>query len=37
LRGIPALPIFKRSQLVERLVGAQPVTALRQALAKHVG
>ncbi len=36
VRGIPALLIFKRGQLVERLVGVQPAAALRQALAKHV-
>ena len=37
ISGIPALLIFKRGQVVERLVGAQPPAALRQALARHVG
>jgi thioredoxin 1 len=37
ITGIPALYIFKRGQVAERLVGAQPAIALRQALARHVG
>ena len=37
ITGIPALYIFKRGQVAERLVGAQPAAALRQALARHVG
>jgi thioredoxin 1 len=37
ITGIPALYIFKRGQVVERLAGAQPAPALRQALARHVG
>jgi thioredoxin 1 len=37
ITGIPALYIFKRGQVAERLVGAQPASALRQALARHVG
>jgi thioredoxin 1 len=37
ITGIPALYIFKRGQVAERLVGAQPAPALRQALARHVG
>jgi thioredoxin 1 len=36
ITGIPALYIFKRGQVVERLVGAQPAPALRQALARHL-
>ena len=36
ISGIPALLIFKGGQVVERLVGAQPAPALRQALAKHL-
>ena len=35
ITGIPALFIFKRGQVVERLVGAQPLPNLRQALARH--
>jgi thioredoxin 1 len=37
ITGIPALYIFKRGQVAERLVGAQPASALRQALARHIG
>jgi thioredoxin 1 len=37
ISGIPALYIFKRGQVAERLVGAQPAPALRQALARHIG
>jgi thioredoxin 1 len=36
ITGIPALFIFERGQVVERLVGAQPFAALRQALVRHV-
>ncbi|MCX7791370.1 MAG: thioredoxin family protein, partial [Chloroflexaceae bacterium] len=36
ISGIPALYIFKRGQVVERLVGAQPESVLRQALTRHV-
>ncbi len=36
ITGIPALYIFKQGKVVERLVGARPASALRQALAKHV-
>jgi thioredoxin 1 len=36
ITGIPALYIFKRGQVAERLVGAQPASALRQALARHI-
>ena len=36
ISGIPALLILKGGQVVERLVGAQPAPALRQALAKHL-
>jgi thioredoxin 1 len=36
ITGIPALYIFERGQVVERLVAAQPFTALRQALLRHV-
>jgi len=36
ITGIPALFIFKQGRVVERLVGAQPLPALRQALARHV-
>ena len=35
ITSIPALYIFKRGQVVERLVGAQPASAIRQALARH--
>jgi thioredoxin 1 len=35
ISGIPALFIFKQGRVVERLVGAQPLPALRQALARH--
>ena len=37
ITGIPALYIFKGGRVVERLVGAQPYPALRQALARHAG
>jgi thioredoxin 1 len=37
ISGIPALYLFKRGRVVERLVDAQPASALRQALARHVG
>ena len=37
ITGIPALYIFKHGQVAERLVGAQPASALRQALARHIG
>jgi thioredoxin 1 len=36
IRSIPALYVFKGGQVVERLVGAQPESALRQALARHL-
>jgi thioredoxin 1 len=36
ISGIPALLIFKRGRVVERLLGAQPAAVLRQALAKHL-
>jgi thioredoxin 1 len=35
IMSIPALYIFRRGKVVERLVGAQPASVLRQALAKH--
>jgi thioredoxin 1 len=35
ISGIPALVIFRQGRVVERLVGAQPLPALRQALARH--
>jgi thioredoxin 1 len=35
ITGIPALFIFKEGRVVERLAGAQPLPALRQALARH--
>lgn len=37
ISSIPALYIFRRGQVVERLVGAQPAPVLRQALARHAG
>jgi thioredoxin 1 len=37
ISGIPALYVFKGGRVVERLVGAQPESALRQALARHAG
>jgi thioredoxin 1 len=36
ISGIPALFIFQRGQVVERLFGAQPEPVLRQALARHI-
>ncbi len=36
ISGIPALLVFQGGRVVERLVGAQPALALRQALARHV-
>ncbi len=35
ISSIPALFIFRRGQVVERLVGARPASALRAALEKH--
>ncbi|NTU82398.1 MAG: hypothetical protein HGA45_24000 [Chloroflexales bacterium] len=35
--SIPALYIFKQGQVVDRLMGAQPESVLRQALARHPG
>lgn len=34
ISGIPALYIFKRGKIVERLVGAQPESVLRQTLSR---
>lgn len=36
IMSIPALYIFKRGQVVEQLVGAQPAHVLQQRLARHV-
>ena len=36
ISGIPALLVFQGGQVVERLLGAQPAPALRQALVRHV-
>jgi thioredoxin 1 len=36
ISGIPALFVFQRGQVVERLFGAQPAPVLHQALARHV-
>lgn len=35
IRSIPALVIFQRGQVVERIVGVRPASALRAALEKH--
>ena len=35
IRSIPALFVFRRGQVVERIVGAQPASVLRAALEKH--
>jgi thioredoxin 1 len=35
IRSIPALFVFQRGQVVERIVGAQPASALRAALERH--
>jgi thioredoxin 1 len=37
IRGIPALYIFKEGQVIDRIVGAQPLPVLRQHLAQAVG
>jgi thioredoxin 1 len=37
IRSIPALFVFRRGQVVERLFGTQPEPVLRQALARHAG
>ncbi|NTU81002.1 MAG: thioredoxin [Chloroflexales bacterium] len=37
ISSIPALYLFKGGKVVERLVGAQPESVLRQALARHTG
>lgn len=36
IMSIPALYVFKDGQVAERMVGAQPVGALRQTLSRHV-
>ncbi len=36
IMSIPTLYVFKGGKIVERLVGAQPVPALRQALQRHI-
>ncbi len=36
ISGIPALFVFKGGAVVERLLGARPAQALREALARHV-
>jgi len=36
INSIPALFVFQRGEVVERVFGAQPAPALRQALARHV-
>ncbi len=36
IMSIPALYIFKNGQVVDRLIGVQPLAALRQHLARHV-
>lgn len=36
IMGIPTLYIFKKGQVVDQIVGAQPLPALRQWLAQHV-
>lgn len=35
IRSIPALFVFRRGEIVERIVGAQPAGVIRQALARH--
>jgi thioredoxin 1 len=37
IMGIPSLLLFKKGQLVERVVGAAPQEHLAALLAKHVG
>lgn len=37
ITSIPALYIFRNGQVVERLIGAQPYSALRQALSRYAG
>jgi thioredoxin 1 len=37
IMSIPTLYIFKNGQVVDQIVGAQPLPALRQWLARHVG
>lgn len=37
IMSIPALLIFKRGQVVEQIVGAQPLPVLRAKLAQHAG
>jgi thioredoxin 1 len=36
IQSIPAVFVFRRGQVVERVIGAQPATVLRQALQKHL-
>ena len=37
IMSIPALYIFKNGQVIDRIVGAQPLPVLRQRLAQAVG
>lgn len=37
IQSIPTLLIFREGKLVDQIVGAQPINALRQRLARHVG
>jgi thioredoxin 1 len=36
IQSIPAIFVFRNGKVVERLIGVQPATALRQALQKHL-
>jgi thioredoxin 1 len=37
IRGLPTLVVFRDGEIVDRIVGALPLTALRQRLARALG
>ena len=37
IRGLPTLVVFRNGEIVDRIVGALPLTALRQRLARALG
>ena len=37
IRGLPTLVVFRDGEIVDRIVGALPMTALRERLARSVG
>jgi len=37
IRGLPTLVVFRDGEIVDRIIGAIPLTALRQRLARSLG